>query len=78
MRLRNISLAYDFAKLINRPFIQRLQLVLMARNIVTFTKYTGFDPEVSSGTSNSAFDRGVDHNTIPNLKTYQIGLNVGF
>jgi len=78
MRLRNISLAYDFAKLINRPFIQRLQLVLLARNIVTFTKYTGMDPEVSSGTSNSAFDRGVDHNTIPNLKTYQIGLNVGF
>jgi TonB-dependent starch-binding outer membrane protein SusC len=78
MRLRNLSLAYDFAKLINRPFIQRLQLVLLARNIVTFTKYTGMDPEVSSGTSNSAFDRGVDHNTIPNLKTYQIGLNVGF
>lgn len=77
-RLRNISLAYDFAKLINLPAIQRLQLVLLARNIVTFTKYTGMDPEVSSGTSNSAFDRGVDHNTIPNLKTYQIGLNVGF
>lgn len=77
-RLRNISVAYDFAKLINVPAIQRLQLVLLARNIVTFTKYTGFDPEVSSGTSNSAFDRGVDHNTIPNLKTYQIGLNVGF
>jgi TonB-dependent starch-binding outer membrane protein SusC len=77
-RLRNISVAYDFAKLINLPAIQRLQLVLLARNIVTFTKYTGMDPEVSSGTSNSAFDRGVDHNTIPNLKTYQIGLNVGF
>lgn len=77
-RLRNISVAYDFAKLINVPAIQRLQLVLLARNFVTFTKYTGMDPEVSSGTSNSAFDRGVDHNTIPNLKTFQIGLNVGF
>ncbi len=77
-RLRNISLAYDLAKLINVPAIQRLQLVVMARNMITFTKYTGFDPEISSGTSNSSFDRGVDHNTVPNLKTYQVGINVGF
>ncbi len=77
-RLRNLSIAYDFAKLIRIPAFQRLQLVLMARNMFTITKYTGFDPEVSSGTANSAFDRGVDHNTMPNLKTYQIGLNLGF
>jgi TonB-dependent starch-binding outer membrane protein SusC len=78
MRLRNLSVAYDFAKLIKSPLIQRLQIVLMARNLVTFTKYTGFDPEVSSGTSNSAFDRGVDHNTVPNLRSFQAGINVGF
>ena len=77
-RLRNLSLSYDFAKLINSPLVQRLQLVVMGRNLVTFTKYTGFDPEISSGTSNSAFDRGVDHNTVPNLRSFQVGLNVGF
>jgi TonB-dependent starch-binding outer membrane protein SusC len=77
-RLRNLSLSYDLAKIIKIPAIQRLQLVVMARNLVTFTKYTGYDPEVSSGTSNSAFDRGVDHNTVPNLKSYQLGINVGF
>lgn len=78
VRLRNLSMAYDLAKIINSPLIQRLQFVIMARNLVTFTKYTGFDPEVSSGTSNSAFDRGVDHNTVPNLRSYQVGINVGF
>lgn len=78
LRLRNLSIAYDFAKLMRVPAFQRLQLVLMARNMFTITKYTGFDPEVSSGTANSSFDRGVDHNTIPNLKTYQVGLNLGF
>ena len=77
-RLRNISLSYDFARIINIPAIQRLQLVLTGRNLVTFTKYTGFDPEISSGTSNSAFDRGVDHNTVPNLRSFQAGINVGF
>lgn len=78
MRLRNISLAVDFAKLTRIPAFQRLQLILSGRNLVTFTDYTGYDPEVSSGTANSAFDRGVDHNTVPNLKSYQVGLNFGF
>ena len=78
VRLRNLSLAVDLAKLARMPLFQRLQVVLTGRNLVTFTDYTGYDPEVSSGASNSAFDRGVDHNTIPNLKSYQVGLNIGF
>ena len=78
LRLRNISLAFDFSKAFKVKFANRLQLVLSGRNLITKTKYTGYDPEVSSGTSNSAFDRGVDHNTIPNTKQYSIGLNLGF
>ena len=78
LRLRNISVALDFAKAFKINGFQRLQLVLSGRNLVTKTKYTGFDPEVSSGSSNSAFDRGVDHNTIPNTKAYSVGLNIGF
>jgi TonB-dependent starch-binding outer membrane protein SusC len=77
-RLRNISLGLDFAKLFNVKFTNRMQLVLSGRNLITKTKYTGMDPEVSSGQSNSAFDRGVDHNTIPNTKQYSVGLNLGF
>ena len=77
-RLRNISLAFDVAKFVHVPGFQRLQLVLSGRNLITITKYTGYDPEVNSGQANSAFDRGVDHNTIPNVKSYQVGLNVGF
>ncbi|MEJ7673233.1 MAG: hypothetical protein WKF59_11085 [Chitinophagaceae bacterium] len=47
--------------------------------MLTFTKYTGFDPEISSGgTTYSSFDRGIDHNSMPNIKSYQLGLNVGF
>ena len=34
------------------------------------------DPEISSGASNSAFDRGIDHSTIPNMKSYQVTLNL--
>lgn len=78
MRLRNVAVGFDFARFFKIKGFNRLQLVLSGRNLLTFTDYTGFDPEISSGTSNSAFDRGVDHNTIPNLKSYQVGLNIGF
>lgn len=77
-RLRNVSLSFDFAKVMKVSALKKLQLVLTGRNLATWTKYTGFDPEISSGGVNSAFDRGIDHNTLPNTKSYQIGLNVGF
>jgi hypothetical protein len=77
-RLRNLALAFDFAKFIKVKGINKVQLVFSGRNIVTITNYTGMDPEISSGTLNSAWDRGVDHNSIPNIKSYQVGLNLGF
>ncbi len=77
-RLRNVSIGLDFARLFNMKAFSKLQLVVSGRNIFTITKYSGFDPEISSGTVNSALERGVDHNSMPNLKSYQIGLNVGF
>jgi TonB-linked SusC/RagA family outer membrane protein len=78
VRLRNISLAMDFARYIRQNWLKRCQLVLSGRNLLTFTKYEGMDPEISSGASNSAFDRGIDHSTIPNMKSYQVTLNLGF
>jgi len=78
LRLRNIALGYDFSSLIKNKVFRTVRLTVTGRNILTFTKYTGFDPEISSGTSNSAFDRGVDHSSVPNTKSYQLGLNLGF
>jgi hypothetical protein len=77
-RLRNVSVGVDFARLAKIPGFRKLQLVLSGRNIWTATKYTGFDPEISSGDSNSAWDRGTDHSTMPNFKSYQVALNIGF
>jgi hypothetical protein len=78
VRLRNISVGIDLAGVLKIPAFRRLQLVLSGRNLLTFTDYTGFDPEVSSGTNSSAWDRGTDHNTMPNYRSYQVGLNFGF
>ena len=78
LRLRNLAISYDFQRLVKLKYFKKLQLVLTGRNLWTKTKYTGFDPEISSGASNSAFDRGVDYVSTPNSKTYQVGINVGF
>jgi len=78
VRLRNISLAVDFSSFIKKEWLKKCQLVLSGRNLLTFTNYEGMDPEISSGASNSAFDRGIDHSTIPNMKSYQVTLNLGF
>jgi TonB-dependent starch-binding outer membrane protein SusC len=75
-RLRNVSLGIDFSKFTTQSLLKKCQLVLSGRNLLTFTKYPGLDPEISSGSSNSAFDRGIDHSTIPNLKAYQATINV--
>lgn len=78
LRLRNVAVALDFAKLTKIKYFKKLQLVLTGRNILTVTKYTGFDPEINSISANSSYIRGVDNNSIPNTKSYQVGLNVGF
>jgi TonB-dependent starch-binding outer membrane protein SusC len=78
VRLRNISIGVDLAKFVKTKWLSKCQLVLSGRNLMTFTNYSGMDPEISSGSSNSSFDRGVDHNTIPNMKAYQVTLNLGF
>ncbi|MDQ6812693.1 MAG: SusC/RagA family TonB-linked outer membrane protein, partial [Bacteroidota bacterium] len=77
VRLRNISLAFDISRMTNIRYFKKLQLVLTGRNIYTKTKYSGFDPEISSGPANSSFERGIDHSSLPNIKSYQVGLNIG-
>jgi hypothetical protein len=78
LRLRNLIVAFDMAKIFKIKSVRKLQLVFTGRNLITVTKYQGMDPEISSGTSNSSFDRGVDSHSMPNLRTYQAGINFGF
>ena len=77
-RLRNLSVGVDLVKAFGLKSFRKLQLVASGRNLYTLTNYTGLDPEISSGGVNSAWDRGTDHNTMPNLRSYQVQLNIGF
>ena len=75
LRLKNISLGYTLPQKISRKaFIERLRVFVMAENLVTWTKYWGFDPEISSGGTSLGIDKGV----YPQARTYTIGVNVAF
>jgi TonB-linked SusC/RagA family outer membrane protein len=81
LRVTNITLGYDFAKLIKFKYMSKCRVYLAANNIFTFTKYDGMDPAVgytASGQGNYSFGQGVDVGFYPTPKTYLIGLNVNF
>lgn len=75
LRLKNISLGYTLPRSITqKAFIERLRVYVMAENLVTWTKYWGFDPEISSGATSLGVDRGI----YPQARTWTIGVNVSF
>jgi TonB-linked SusC/RagA family outer membrane protein len=74
-KLREISLSYTLPKLI--PAINRLNLALIGRNLYSWDKYTGFDPETNSGGNNDLI-RGIDFGNVPIPRTYQVKLTATF
>ncbi|MBL7697803.1 MAG: TonB-dependent receptor [Chitinophagaceae bacterium] len=78
VRLKNITVGYNFPiHLIRKIHFNNARLYVTATNLITITKYTGQDPEVSSYTSNDA-QLGSDFNNYPQVKTFNVGLNVSF
>lgn len=82
VRLKNLSLGYNFPKpVLEKLRISKLRIYGSAQNILTFTKYQGYDPEVnysSDGNTDSNRNLGLDYGSYPNAKSYTIGLNLGF
>lgn len=77
-RVKSVNFGYNFpSRWINRVKMTNAKLYVAASNLFTITKYTGYDPEVSSGSS-ALLNIGHDFYTPPQIKTITIGLNVGF
>lgn len=75
LRLKNICLGYTLPKNItSKFFIESLRVYVMAENLVTFTKYRGYDPEISSGGTSL----GVDWGCYPQARTWTVGFNLAF
>ncbi|WP_321517975.1 TonB-dependent receptor [uncultured Bacteroides sp.] len=78
LRLKSLTLSYNVTgKLLKKWNIGRLQPYFTAQNLLTFTKYKGFDPEVNQ-MGGSALIQGLDWGTYPQTKSYVFGVNVEF
>lgn len=90
IRLQNLTLGYDFKRLIAWKGISRLRLYLQAQNLLTLTKYDGMDPEVGSyngtdanhvnsdGSTTQTWVSGVDMGYYPHPRTFIVGVNIAF
>lgn len=80
VRLKELRLTYTFPKnLISKWRMSNLSLSLTAYNLLTFTAYDGFDPEVGKvvGTESNNLSMGVDHGNYPQARSFTIGLKIG-
>lgn len=74
VRLKNLSVRYNLRKF---KFLTNAAITLTGTNLVTLTKYTGPDPEVSTN-GTGALDRGIDYEAYPRPQVYSLGLNLTF
>jgi TonB-dependent starch-binding outer membrane protein SusC len=78
LKLKTVQLGYNFSSsLLKRIKITNLRVYAAAQNLYTWTKYTGFDPEVSKFGS-SALQPAFDYSVYPYAKTVTFGLNASF
>ena len=78
LRIQNVTLGYNFpSDLLEKIKISRLKVYGSVQNLYTFTKYTGYDPEVGSF-NQDALLMGVDNGRYPTPRTFTLGLNVEF
>lgn len=71
LRIKNVTLGYTLSSpLMNKVNIKSARLYVSAQNLLTFTKYKGFDPEVGVN--------GIDNNVYPVTRTISMGINLGF
>lgn len=78
VRVKNISIGYNLPKeLFSKYGISNIKIYTNAQNLLTFTKYKGYDPEVGSINQNVLLT-GVDNGRYPSPIITTLGLNVNF
>jgi TonB-linked SusC/RagA family outer membrane protein len=78
LRLNNLTLGYNLPKSISQILkISDCRFYLSAQNLLTLTKYTGYDPEVNAKAGNIQ-TQGVDMGMVPQVSTFMAGVNLKF
>jgi TonB-dependent starch-binding outer membrane protein SusC len=78
LRINNLTLGYTVPNIISKKAkISKLRIYGTVNNLATFTKYTGYDPEVNTRRSDP-LTQGVDFAGYPRAKTWVFGINLTF
>ncbi|MBN2522779.1 MAG: TonB-dependent receptor, partial [Bacteroidales bacterium] len=78
IRIKSFVLGYTFPrKWTNAVKINRIRIYVNIQNLYTFTKYTGYDPEIGAQRQN-VLKSGVDQGRYPSPRVYQFGVNLNF
>ncbi|MCL2327357.1 MAG: SusC/RagA family TonB-linked outer membrane protein [Bacteroidetes bacterium] len=81
LRLKNITLGYTLpTRITEKIHIQKFRVYVQAQNVLTFTKYSGFDPEIGSNedTNWEGPEFGIDRGVYPQARTFVGGVNITF
>lgn len=77
LRMKTVSINYNLpAKLIKTAYLSNLSVNVSAQNLITWTNYSGMDPEVS--TRNNTLTPGYDYSSYPRSPTIAFGIKAGF
>ena len=74
VKLRELSLSYSFGKL---KWFKDITASVAGRNLISWDKYKGYDPEVNSGGQSTVL-RGIDFGSVPIPKTFSVGVSAKF
>ncbi len=75
LRLSNVTIGYDLSRITRKSYLSKVRIYAAGLNLVTFTSYSGMDPEVGYG---EGFSSGVDVGYYPRPRTFMIGANIKF
>jgi len=79
IRGRAVTLGYTFpTNMISKIKLSRLRVYAQAQNLFVITKYTGYDPEVSTYNTSSNFTQNIQFYDYPKPRTFLLGVNVSF
>lgn len=79
LRLQNVMLGYDLPKrMIHRLKANNVRIYCSGQNLLTFTHYSGYNPEVNLYGSSNQLTPGVDYGSYPLSRTYAFGINATF
>ncbi|MEO7310959.1 MAG: TonB-dependent receptor [Chitinophagaceae bacterium] len=71
VKIKNLQLGYTFPASVTKSLFNKLRVYVQVKNAYTFTKYSGYDPEIAGG----ILDTGIDRGAYPQARTYSFGLD---